>query len=564
VAGRLLLILLAIGVAAISFAASRGDGDEQPTRAAPSRTAAPAATLHIRFAYSPEKEKLIPPLIDAFNASRPVSGDRQVHVDGVNIASGDAEKEIAKGTLQPVAWSPASSLWARLLNHETDTALTPRTSPSIVRSPLVIAMWEPMARALGWPRKPIGFADLLRLARSKRGWAAYGRPGFGRFRLVHTNPEFSTSGLSAVVAEYYAASGRTGGLTEGDVTRSRARGVVRDLERSIVHYGDTTLFVAERLHAEGPAYASAAAMEEVTLVQFNRERKAGEGRLVAIYPKEGTFYSDNPFVVLDAPWVDDAERRAAEMFRRYVMAHAGPAEAAKYNFRPAKGNAPPGSPISAANGADPAQPRHLLELPSPRVLAAARRAWRRDRKPADILLAVDISDSMAQESRLKRAKAGLHAFLGQTEPQDRVGLLAFSDVLKPLVPIQPLRENRARLLQTVDDLMIDGGTHLYDAVDDAVRRVEAVGGDDRIKAVVVLSDGQDINSDLVLQDLIHRLESGSEAAVRVRVYSIAYSAEAAGAKESLDKIAAATGGEVFGSERVEDIEAVYRRIASFF
>jgi Ca-activated chloride channel family protein len=561
--GRLLVILLAIGVAVISFAASRG-GDEQSGRASPTATrTATAGTLHIQFAYSPEKAKLIPPLIDAFNASRPVSGDRQIHVDGLNIASGDAEEGIASGKLQPVVWSPASSLWTRLLNFETDQPLTPRTSPSIVRSPLVIAMWEPMARALGWPRKPIGFADLLRLARSKRGWGAYG-PVFGPFRLVHTNPEFSTSGLSAVVAEYYAASGRTRGLTEGDVTRSRARGAVRDLERSIVHYGDTTLFVAQRLHAEGPAYASAAAMEEVTLVQFNRERKAGEGRLVAIYPKEGTFYSDNPFVVLDAPWVDDAERRAAEMFRRYVMAHVGPGDAAKYNFRPAKGDVPPVSPISAANGADPGQPRHLLEVPTPRVLAAVRRAWRRDRKPADILLAVDISDSMAQESRLKRAKAGLHAFLDETEPQDRVGLLAFSDILKPLVPIQPLRANRAKLLHTVDGLFIDGGTHLYDAVDDAVRRVEAVGGDDRIKAVVVLSDGQDINSDLVLQDLIHRLESGSDAATRVRVYSIAYSAEAAGARESLDKIAAATGGEVFDSSKIENIEAVYRRIGSFF
>ena len=560
--GRALVILLAIGVAAISFAASRG-GDEEPGRATPTATRPALATLHIQFAYSPEKEKLIPPLIDAFNASRPVSGDRQVHVDGLNISSGDAEDGIASGRLQPVVWSPASSLWARLLNYETDQPLTPRTSPSIVRSPLVIAMWKPMAKALGWPRKPIGFSDLLRLARSKRGWEAYGHPEFGPFRLVHTNPEFSTSGLSAVAAEYYAASGRTKGLTEGDVTRSRARGVVRDLERSIVHYGDTTLFVAQRLHAEGTDYASAAAMEEVTLVQFNRERKAGEGRLVAIYPKEGTFYSDNPFVVLDAPWVDNAERAAADLFRRYVMAHVGPADAAKYNFRPARGSVPPDSPISAANGADPAQPRHLLEVPTPRVLAAVRQAWRRDRKPADILLAVDISDSMAQENRLKRAKAGLHAFLDETEPQDRVGLLAFSDVLKPLVPIQPLRENRARLLQTVDGLFIDGGTHLYDAVDDAVRRVEAVGGDDRIKAVVELSDGQDINSDLVLRDLIDRLESGSDAAARVRVYSIAYSAEAAGAKDALDKIAAATGGEVFDSQ-TENIEAVYRKIGSFF
>jgi Ca-activated chloride channel family protein len=552
---------MAVAVAAVSFAASRGDEKPKPPRAhtaTPTATAAPSGALRIQFAYSPEKEKLIPPLVAAFNASRQTSGGRLVQVDARNISSGDAEAQIARGKLRPVAWSPASSLWARLLNYETDRPLTPRTSPSIVRTPLVIAMWEPMAKELGWPRKPIGFADLLRLARSKRGWAAYGRPEFGPFRLVHTNPDFSTSGLSAVAAEYYAATGRERGLTERNVTR--ARPAVRDLERSITHYGDTTLFVSDRLKAEGMAYASAAAMEEVTLLDFNRTRGSRD-RLVAIYPKEGTFFSDNPFIVLDAPWVDDAERRAAQLFGRYVTEHVGPAEAARYNFRPARG--PAGSAISMANGADPAQPRRLLELPTPRVLAAIRRAWRLDRKPADILLVVDISDSMNEEHRLERAKAGLRAFLSETEPQDRVGLLAFSDIVTPLVPVRSLRVGRAKLEQTIGGLVTNGGTSLYDAVDVSVRRVAALGGDDRIKAVVVLSDGQDINSRLVLQDLIARLRTRADDPTHVRVYAIAYSASAAGAKEALDKIAATTGGTVFDS-RTENIESVYRSISSFF
>jgi Ca-activated chloride channel family protein len=562
--GRLLVILLAIGVAGVSFAASRGDegsGGAKPTPSATSTsTAAPGGTLRLDFVYSTEKVRLIKPLVDAFNASHPTSDGRPLRVDGRAIASGDVEHEIAAGRLQPVVWSPASSLWARLLNFETDRALTPRTSPSIVRTPLVIAMWEPMARALGWPRKAIGFSDLQRLARSKRGWAAYGRPEFGPFRLVHTNPDFSTSGLSAVVAEYSAATGSPHGLTEADVRR--ARPAVRDLERSITHYGDTTPFVAQQMQAEGPAYASAAAMEEVTLLDFNRTRGSRD-RLVAIYPKEGTFFSDNPFIVLDAPWVDDAERRAAAVFRRFLMAHAGPAEAARFNFRPATGGPPHDSPISKAAGADPSEPRHVLELPAPRVLDAIRHAWRLDRKPADILLTVDISDSMNEESRLQRAKQGLHAFLAQTEPQDRVGLLAFSDVVKPLVPIGPLRANGARLSQTVDGLLTNGGTSLYDAVDNSVRRIEALGGNDRIKAVVVLSDGQDINSQLVLNELIKRLESHSEAATRVRVYAIAYSADAVGARAALDRIAAATGGKVFEGG-TQNIESVYRQIASFF
>ena len=131
------------------------------------------------------------------------------------MASGDAEARIADERLQPVVWSPASSLWGRLLNFEADREIAPRENEPIVRTPLVIAMWEPMARALGWPEKRVGFDDILRLARDERGWAAFGRPEFGPFKLVHTNPDFSTSGLSAVVAEYYAATGKKEGLTRG-------------------------------------------------------------------------------------------------------------------------------------------------------------------------------------------------------------------------------------------------------------------------------------------------------------------------------------------------------------
>ena len=68
---------------------------------------------------------------------------------------------------------------------------------------------------------------------------------------------------------------------------------MRALERSIVHYGDTTLFIADEMRKHQLGYASAVAMEEATLLDFNRKAGSGE-KLVAIYPRDGTFFSDNP------------------------------------------------------------------------------------------------------------------------------------------------------------------------------------------------------------------------------------------------------------------------------
>ena len=149
--GQLLLALFAaLAVGAVAWFAG-GSGDKEETSSSKADKGAPAAANAIRvsFAYSPEKEKLLVPLIKAFNRERTEVDGRPVFIEGINASSGDAESRIAKGTFKPVAWSPASSLWGRLLNFEADQPYTAEEAPAIVRSPLVIAMWEPMARALG-------------------------------------------------------------------------------------------------------------------------------------------------------------------------------------------------------------------------------------------------------------------------------------------------------------------------------------------------------------------------------------------------------------------------------
>ena len=203
-----------------------------------------------------------------FNASGQQVAGKRVFVSMKAMNSGDAESAIARGRLQPDVWSPAGSFWGRLLNLRADKPYVAQDNPSIVRTPLVIAMWEPMAQALGYPRKAVAFEDIVRLATDPRGWAAAGKPSFGRFKYVHTNPDSSTSGAEAVTGSYYALAGKKEGLTDADVAKAAPR--VKDLERSIVHYGDSTLFIEDQLCKGGLAYASAVAMEETTVIDFNR------------------------------------------------------------------------------------------------------------------------------------------------------------------------------------------------------------------------------------------------------------------------------------------------------
>lgn len=559
--GRLLVILVAIGAVAIAAIVSLGGSGDGGGGGSPNAAKPAGNAVRVPFAYSPEKEELLAPLVAKFNEDAPEVGGRPVFVEGQVVSSGEAQEKIGKQQLRPVAWSPASSLWGRLLNFQADQEWAPADNPPIVRTPLVIAMWEPLAKTLGWPKKQIGFDRILELATSERGWAAYGKPEYGAFKLGHTNPDFSTSGLSAVAAEYYAATGKREGLTVEDVEKPAVRKQIRDIERSIVHYGDTTLFFAEQMKKYGPAYASAVAMEEVTLLDFNRDR-GGQPKLVAIYPREGTFDSDNPFIVLNAPWVTPDQRQGAEAFQRFLAEQITPEVAAKAGFRPGDPDATPIPPITEENGADPEQPKRSLSLPEPRVLARIKSAWREDRKPANIQLVFDTSGSMGEEGKLEEAKRGLRTFFTQLSPRDRVGLIAFNDRVFPLVDVATFGSNQADLQRTVTGLLPEGQTAAYDAIGNGVGKIIALNDDTRINAVVALTDGEDNQSSSTVDQLVQALErQNGQEGEPVRVYTIAYGSQAN--KAALERIAQASGGKAFTGDP-KQIEAVYRSISSFF
>ncbi len=563
---RILTLLLAavLVLGGIVYGATRGGGDgggDTPGGSS-STTAAPEGAVVVDFVYSPEKELLLTPLLEEFNRSGAELDGAPVRVRGEVVSSGQSADKIASGALTPALWSPASSLWGRIVNQRTDSALAPDESPSLVRSPLVIAMPEPLARALGWPAKPLGWADILAEANSARGWAAHGHPEWGRFKFGQTNPDFSTSGLSATVAEYLVAAGKSEGLTLADIRTPAVRRFVADIQRSVVHYGDTTLFFAEQMARFGPTYVSAVAMEEVTVLDYNRRLRTGGPKLVAIYPREGTFYSDNPLIPVAADWVDPAEAAGAKLVSDFLVAKATPELAARSAFRSADSQAAVPEPITAANGADPAQPTRLLSLPEPKVLNAILAAWRADRKPAHIEVVLDVSGSMQDEDKLESAKRGLVRFLRILQPQDEVGLSVFSDSPTLVQAPVAMRTGRAGLVARVEGLAADGGTAVYDATDQAVSRIAADARDTRISAVVVLTDGADNESALSADELRERLEAASgPEGPGVRVFTIAYGSDAEEAV--LERIAIAGGGKAYTGDP-QTIERVYIQISSFF
>ena len=572
---RLLAVLTVLLLSFLAVAlpgCDRGDTNKAAPSAPSSGSPTPAdplppssePTVDLLFTYGSEKKAWIADVTAAFNAAGvKTGGGKRVRVQAVPMGSGESVTEILEGRSQAHLTSPASAAYLAIGNADsrakTGGDLVGDTR-DLVLSPVVIAMWKPMAEALGWPGKPVGWAEVLALARDPKGWASHGNPQWGRFRFGHTHPEYSNSGLISVLAECYAAAGKQRGLTTADLARPEVGAFLGDIEAAVVHYGDSTGFFADRMFASGPGYLSAAVLYESSVIE-----SYGKPNLpfpvVAIYPKEGTFWSDHPVAVVKRPWVTDEHREAADKYIAHLLEPAQQQKAMAYGFRPGDPSIAPAAPIDAAHGVDPREPRTTLEVPPADVMAGAIDLWRKHKKHADVVLVFDTSGSMKEEDRMPHAKAGALQLLDLLAPEDRVSLLPFSSGFNWAGQDLRVADHRERLKQTVNGLYPDGSTFLYDSIGEAYQHLTKNAKPDRISAIVVLTDGDDQTSQrLTLAKLKDLIRADGERS-SVRIFTIAYGGSAK--RDVLKDIAEATKAKSYAGTP-QNIRAVFKEIATFF
>jgi Ca-activated chloride channel family protein len=526
--------------------------------------------LIVRMLYGSEKEAWINDVTATFNSQGNESTTgRPIFVEAVPIGSGESMDLILAGQEQPAIWSPASSILVPIANQEwasmnNGDPLTDDNPQPLVLSPVIIAMWQPMAEALGWPDEPIGWADIAEITRSGQTWADFGHPEWGPFQFGHTHPDYSNSGITSILAIVYAATGKTSGLTVEDVQQPEVAEFLADVESGVIHYGRSTGFFGRQMFNRGPGYLSAAVLYENLVVEsYDEERYPNlPFPVVAIYPQEGSFWSDHPFAILNGSWMDEELTAAAELYRDYLLAAPQQEKALQYGFRPADPGIPITEPISPQNGVDPNEPQTLLDVPPAEVTQAVRELWEENKKRVEVQVVLDTSGSMNEEGRLQQAKTALDNFIAQLSDEDKLGIVTFSDSARVLTPLTELGDKRADVLSRVEGLFASGGTRLIDTVIEAYEELAQDPPGERIRAIVVLSDGADNTSSLTPSQLTRRIQA-DESGQSIKVFTIAYGTGGDVDTELLRVMAEASGATTYQSNPTE-IEQVYRDIATFF
>ncbi len=527
---------------------------------------AKAGVLDLLFTYGSEKQAWVELVTADFNKRGVKDGSgNAIRVTAQPKGSGECLDELIAGANQAHITSPASSAFIKLGNAQwrskTGKDIVP-TTENLVLSPVVIAMWKPMAEAIGWGTKPVGWAEILALSTEPQGWASRGMAQWGAFRFGHTHPQFSNSGLISLFAEVYAATGKKGGLVPADLERPEVARYLGDIERSVVHYGSSTGFFGKKMFANGPGYISAAVLYENMVIESYSQKEPTAFPIVAIYPKEGTFWSDHPAGIVDREWVTPEHRDAARKYLDFLLAREQQEKALALGFRPALADIPLTAPLDAEHGVNAKEPQTTLEVPSVETMDATMRLWQANKKRSNITLVMDVSGSMNERGRIANARLGAQELVKMLGDEDTYRLLPFSSTVFPASPAAPLGKTRPQAMAAAGSLIANGGTALYDAIaaaydEQIAKRVE---NRDKISAIIVLTDGADTDSRIKLPELLNRIRFDNEKST-IRVFTIGY--DSGGQADVLKKIADATQAK-FYEGKPENIREVFKDISTFF
>lgn len=450
-----------------------------------------------------------------------------------------------QNVLQPTIWSPSVSHWLFLANEDAGRELFDIVETrATVLAPVVIAIWQSRLEAI---RNKVGYDDigweeLLSVLTSPNGWCDYDIPNCRTAVYYgHTNPYNSPTGLSTLISEFYA-SARANGVTARTLIQQHVSDPqialgVREIEELIRHYSDrTTEFIF--YIAQGPDYVDFVALEENDVIYINQgQNPAGAPLnkppepLVALYPKEGTFIHDHPFGIVNADWVTPEQHDAAVIFTDYVLTGEVQKFIMSKGFRPANPAVASTFPIDTVNGVDPTSPKTILEMPDIDTLRAVQESWGYVKKRADITLLIDISSSMAYDKKLIQAQAAARAFLDKMENDpmqhdNRVGLAVFDNQVQERVPVGSLETNGNALRHAINELTPHGGTALYDAIATTMNGLTRNDCENRIRAIILLSDGQDQDSQRTLASVKRSIETSQAMACPILVIAVAYGSNA--------------------------------------
>ncbi len=490
--------------------------------------------------------------IESFNDAKiETTAGKPVYVILDPVESGQAVTSMADGSLLPALWIPDDPVWVNLLADQGNGSFQ-GNCVSVAESPLVIAMWRPVAESLGWPGRSLGWLDVGSLAADPSAWAYYSGGQFGEtLRLGHTHPGLSGTGTNTLLAIVQAAESKTEAVGVHDIQRPIVQASVSAFEAAVSWFSSTTDDLGRTMSERGIGYLGAAVMYESTVVNYG----SGDPAIIPIYPFEGTFVATHPACLNSVAGAETQE--AARLFRDYLLGEEAQHKALANGLRPVNANVTLGAPLDKAHSVDLDQPEIVFGPPSVDTIYAVQDLWQSARKDVNVVLLLDTSGSM-QGSKIDNAREAAIQFVEQMGDDDFITIIAFSDQPTTIVYHEQVGLARSKATGAIERLAADGSTTLYDAIGDAATAIAGTNSSQTSNAMVVLTDGLDTQSSR------YRLDQSlieMAAAHDTTVFTIAYGSDAD--EDLLAELALQANGNFYLGDEAS-IAAIYEEMSAAF
>jgi Ca-activated chloride channel homolog len=535
--------------------------------------------VQVTIVASPDHAPVMSRLAQQWSASAPaVDGQcvgatvRGIAPDVVSGSLGFGWDEARNGK-RPDVWAPDFGAWLTAAAGQPEAAavLPDGVPESLATSPVVIAMQRPMAEALGWPKKPLGWTDLIGAFSQGKGWEQFGHPEWGQMRIGVPDPARSTAGLVAVLTFLDP---------DNDKTMNNQELISGLLLSQLVTNGDDPAKLLKAFAAPGAAEKAQTMVAAFPALERDLAEYAAQKPtvpLVPVYAKEGTAYADYPYAILKAPWVDQTRQKAAGDFLRYLRGPAGKEAYEAAGYRDAAHGTQDPTLLSPDRG-------FALTVATPQRSATGEQLlqqvgmWTVMQRPNNALLMLDISGSMndpvpgTSGTRLQLVQKAAIAGSALLNNQTSIGLWVFATKLTPttdyreLVPPGRAGDNlggftrRQAIAGAVTKLRATGGTGLYDSVLAGYQRMLRAWRPNAQNVLVVMTDGKnEDDAGLTLDQLTARLRAVARPDRPLPVLGIAVGPQADAA--SLQAISKVTGGRTIVAR--DDVSAIQQLVLAF-
>jgi Ca-activated chloride channel family protein len=344
---RIIIVLAIVGCLYAGYyflyrdKAGAGDQDRQPSGSSSTTSGgSKGSAVELGVAYGTEKKSWLEWAVQQFGSA---AEGRNIRINLIPKGSLEGAQALVSGDKTIQVWLPASSLYKDTFVQDWQIKYS---NPPIVKeeslalTPMVFVMWEERYKAMIQKYKSLNFTTVAQALQERGGWNAIAqKPEWGLFKLGHTHPGKSNSGLMTLVLMAYDFSNKTRDLTLKDLLNVQFQDWMSGLERGTTGLADSTGTMMKDMVLRGPSSYDAVFVYESVAIDFLKSAEGRWGEVHIVYPKEN-MWSDNPFYIIDAPWSSKEQRQAAEAFLKFLMTEPVQKESLKHGFRPGDPNVP--------------------------------------------------------------------------------------------------------------------------------------------------------------------------------------------------------------------------------